>query len=53
MRKQWIIVGLVVGLLTAGAVLGLKLAPEIFPVAVGAKAPAFKAGRVRIEKVAP
>ena len=43
MRKQWIVVGLVVGLITAGAVLGLKLAPEIFPVEVGAKAPAFKA----------
>ncbi len=43
MRKQWIIVGVLVGLLTAGAVIGVKLAPGIFPVEVGSKIPAFTA----------
>jgi peroxiredoxin len=43
MRKQWIIVAVVIALLTAGAVMGLKLAPEIFPVEVGSRAPDFTA----------
>lgn len=43
MRKQWIAVFVVVGLLTAGAVVGVKLAPEIFPVEVGSRAPEFRA----------
>jgi peroxiredoxin len=43
MKKQWIIVGVVVGLLTAGAVLGVRMAPDIFPVEVGSKIPAFTA----------
>ncbi|OGU03761.1 MAG: hypothetical protein A2085_00575 [Gemmatimonadetes bacterium GWC2_71_10] len=43
MRKQWIIVGLVAGVLTAGAWLGLKLAPDIFPVEAGSRAPDFRA----------
>lgn len=43
MRKQWIIVGAIVALLTAGALLGLKLAPDIFPVEVGSVAPDYKA----------
>jgi peroxiredoxin len=42
-KKQWFIVAAVVGLLTAGAVLGLKLSPDIFPVEVGTRAPAFRA----------
>lgn len=43
MKKQWFIVTLVVGLLSAGAYLGLKLSPDIFPVEVGSRAPNFKA----------
>jgi len=43
MRKQWIIVGVLIALLTAGAVIGVQMAPEIFPVEVGAKIPAFTA----------
>lgn len=43
MRKQWFIVALVVGVLTAGAWLGLRLAPDIFPVEVGSQAPDFQA----------
>ena len=43
MRKQWLIVAAVVALLTTGAVLGVKLAPTIFPVEVGARAPDFRA----------
>jgi peroxiredoxin len=43
MKKQWIIVGVIVLVLAAGAMLGIKLAPEIFPVEVGSAAPAFVA----------
>ena len=43
MKKQWIIVAVIVAVLTAGAVLGLKLSPEIFPVEVGSRAPQFHA----------
>ena len=43
MRKQWIIVGVLVGLLTAGAVIGVKMAPDIFPVEVGSRIPDFTA----------
>jgi peroxiredoxin len=43
MKKQWILVGVVVALLTAGAVLGVRLAPDIFPVEVGSRAPDFRA----------
>ena len=43
MRKQWIIVAAVVAVLTGGAMLGLRLAPEIFPVEVGSPAPDFQA----------
>ena len=43
MKRQWILVGVVVTLLTAGAVLGTRLAPDIFPVEVGARAPQFHA----------
>ena len=43
MRKQWIIVGVLVGLLTAGAVIGVRMAPDIFPVEVGSRIPAFTA----------
>jgi peroxiredoxin len=43
MKKQWLIVAAVLLLLTAGAILGLQLAPDIFPVEVGARAPAFRA----------
>lgn len=52
MKKQWAIVGIIIAVLTAGAVLGVKLAPAIFPVEVGSKAPDFTAtdlssGRVK------
>ncbi|HWO88761.1 MAG TPA: TlpA disulfide reductase family protein [Gemmatimonadales bacterium] len=43
MKKQWIAVGVIVAVLTAGAVLGVKLAPDIFPVEVGSLAPDFRA----------
>ena len=43
MKKQWLIVGGVLVLLTAGAVLGLKLTPDLFPVEVGSRAPQFHA----------
>ena len=43
MRKQWLIVAVVLGLLAAGAVAGVRLAPDIFPVEVGASAPTFRA----------
>lgn len=43
MKKQWIIVGVIVALLAAGAVIGMRLAPEIFPVEVGSEAPDFRA----------
>jgi len=43
MRAQWIAVIVVVLILGAGLVLGLKLKPEIFPVAVGSRAPSFEA----------
>ena len=41
--KQWIVVAAVLALLTFGAVLGLKLTPDLFPVEVGSKAPQFHA----------
>ena len=43
MSKQWIVVGVIVAVLAGGLALGLKLAPEIFPVEVGSTAPAFTA----------
>lgn len=43
MKKQWIVVLVIVGVLTAGAVAAVKLAPDIFPVEVGSRAPDFKA----------
>ena len=43
MGKQWAVVAGVVALLAAGAVLGVKLAPQIFPVEVGSRAPDFRA----------
>jgi cytochrome c biogenesis protein CcmG, thiol:disulfide interchange protein DsbE len=43
MKKQWLIVAAIVGILVSGAILGLKLAPDIFPVEVGARAPSFTA----------
>ncbi|MDO8666407.1 MAG: TlpA disulfide reductase family protein [Gemmatimonadales bacterium] len=43
MKKQWIIVLAVVGVLTAGAVMAVKLSPDIFPVEVGSRAPDFTA----------
>lgn len=42
-QKQWLIVGIIVAVLTLGAVLGVRLAPDIFPVEVGARAPQFHA----------
>ena len=43
MRKQWLVVGAIVVVLAAALTLGIKLSPEIFPVEVGSKAPAFQA----------
>ena len=43
MKKQWIIVAVVVALLSGGAYMGLKLSPQLFPVEVGSNAPDFKA----------
>jgi cytochrome c biogenesis protein CcmG/thiol:disulfide interchange protein DsbE len=43
MKKQWVAVIAVVVVLAAGAVLGIKFAPEIFPVEVGSSAPSFQA----------
>ena len=43
MKKQWLIVGIIVTLITIGAIIGTRLAPDIFPVEVGAKAPQFRA----------
>ena len=43
MKRQWLIVAAVLGLLSAGAFAGVKLAPDIFPVEVGAAAPTFHA----------
>jgi cytochrome c biogenesis protein CcmG/thiol:disulfide interchange protein DsbE len=47
MKKQWIVVGVIVAVLAAGLLLVLKLAPEIFPVEVGSSAPAFQATDLR------
>ncbi len=43
MKKQWIVVGVIVAVLAAGAMLAIKLSPQIFPVEVGSTAPAFTA----------
>ena len=43
MRKQWVVVGIIVAVLIGAAALGVALAPEIFPVAVGSRAPEFRA----------
>jgi cytochrome c biogenesis protein CcmG, thiol:disulfide interchange protein DsbE len=43
MKAQWIAVAVVVLVLGAGLVLGLKLKPELFPVEVGSSAPTFEA----------
>ncbi len=43
MRRQWIVVGVIVAILALGGFLGLKLSPEIFPVEVGSAAPSFQA----------
>jgi cytochrome c biogenesis protein CcmG/thiol:disulfide interchange protein DsbE len=51
MRKQWIIVGVVVVVLTAVVVLGVLLSPEIFPVEVDSKAPDFQATALATGKV--
>jgi thiol-disulfide isomerase/thioredoxin len=42
-RKQWTIVLVAVGVLAAGALIGMRLAPDIFPVEVGSRAPDFGA----------
>ena len=46
MRKQWMIVGIIVTLITIGAIVGTRLAPDIFPVEVGATAPQFHAANI-------
>ena len=43
MSKQWVVVGVIVAVLAAGAMLLVKLGPEIFPVEVGSTAPTFTA----------
>ncbi len=47
MKKQWIVVGVIVAALAAALALGLKLAPQIFPVEVGSTAPAFTASDLK------
>src|SRR4029077_3289128 len=42
-KKQWLIVAVVLAVLTAGATLGVRLAPHLFPVSVGSTAPQFHA----------
>ena len=51
MRKQWILVGAIVAVLTAAVVLGIVLSPEIFPVEVESKAPNFRATSLATGKV--
>ena len=46
MKKQWIVTGVLLGVLVASGILGVRLSPEIFPVGVGSKAPTFKAVNV-------
>jgi cytochrome c biogenesis protein CcmG/thiol:disulfide interchange protein DsbE len=43
MKKQWIVVAVIVAFLGIGAYLGIKLSPEIFPVGVDSVAPGFTA----------
>ena len=43
MSRQWLIVIGVVAVLTGGAVIGVKVAPDIFPVEPGSRAPDFRA----------
>jgi peroxiredoxin len=43
MKRQWIAVAAVIAVLTAGAVMAVRLAPGIFPVEVGSRAPDFRA----------
>src|SRR3954468_9610354 len=43
MSKQWILVGVIVGSLVAGAAVLAKYGPEVEPVAVGSLAPEFRA----------
>jgi peroxiredoxin len=43
MRRQWIVVAAILGLLVGGALVAVRLAPSIFPVEVGARAPSFTA----------
>jgi cytochrome c biogenesis protein CcmG/thiol:disulfide interchange protein DsbE len=43
MKKQWILVIVAILMLAGGAVLGMKLAPQIAPVGVNSRAPSFKA----------
>ncbi len=47
MKRQWFIVGGIVVVLAAALALGLKLAPQIFPVEVGSTAPAFTASDLK------
>jgi cytochrome c biogenesis protein CcmG/thiol:disulfide interchange protein DsbE len=51
MRKQWLVVGLVVIVLAAVAVLFVKLSPAIFPVEVDSRAPDFRATSIETGKV--
>ena len=50
MKKQWLIVGIIITLIAVGAIVGTRLAPDIFPVEVGAKAPQFRA--INIDRAA-
>ncbi len=43
MKKQWIVVAVIVLVLAAGAYLAIQLSPQIFPVAVDSRAPDFVA----------
>ncbi len=41
MKKQWALVAGIIALLSGGAWFGMRMAPDIFPVEVGARAPDF------------
>ncbi len=43
MKKQWIVVGVIVAVLAAATMVVIQLSPQIFPVEVGSTAPAFTA----------
>jgi peroxiredoxin len=43
MRRQWILVAVILGVITGAIVLAVRSAPTLFPVEVGSRAPDFRA----------